>query len=58
MWDLVPWPGIEPGPSTGSAVLATGPPGKSDSENFDTMLTSASPASWRTPGKSGKLFLH
>ena len=30
MWDLVPWPGIEPGaPYFGSRVLATGPPGKS-----------------------------
>ena len=28
MWDLVPWPGIEPGaPALG--VLASGPPGKS-----------------------------
>ena len=28
MWDLVPWPGIEPGPPA-LAVLATGPPGTS-----------------------------
>ena len=30
MWDLVPWPGIEPGPLHWQhGVLATGPPGKS-----------------------------
>ena len=30
MWDLVPWPGIEPGPpALEHKVLATGPPGKS-----------------------------
>ena len=30
MWDLVPWPGIEPGPLHWECgVLATGPPGKS-----------------------------
>ena len=30
MWDLVPWPGIEPGPLHWKhGVLATGPPGKS-----------------------------
>ena len=28
MWDLVPWPGIEPGPPALGAVLATGPPVK------------------------------
>ena len=29
MWDLVPWPGMEPGPAAlGAGVLATGPPGK------------------------------
>ena len=29
-WDLVPWPGIEPGPpALGARVLTTGPPGKS-----------------------------
>ena len=30
IWDLVPWPGIEPRPpALGRGVLATGPPGKS-----------------------------
>ena len=30
MWDLVPWPGIEPRPhALGCKILATGPPGKS-----------------------------
>ena len=30
MWDLVPWPGIEPRPlALGAQSLATGPPGKS-----------------------------
>ena len=28
MWDLVPWPGLEPAlPALGGGVLATGPPG-------------------------------
>ena len=32
MWDLVPWPGMEPGPpALGAEVLAMGPPGKSQS---------------------------
>ena len=30
MWDLVPWPGVEPGPRHWEhGALATGPPGKS-----------------------------
>ena len=30
MWDLIPWPGIEPGPLHWElAVLTTAPPGKS-----------------------------
>ena len=36
MWDLVPWPGIEPGPLQWEGrVLATGPPGKSSLILFD-----------------------
>ena len=36
-WDLVPWPGIKPGASCiGNTVLATGPPGKSQTRPFLT----------------------
>ena len=40
MWDLVPWPGIKPGPLHWEhRVLATGPPGKS-LENYSLELKS------------------
>ena len=35
MWDLVPWPRIEPGPpELEPGVLATGPPGKSQNDTI------------------------
>ena len=35
MWDLVPWPGIEPGPpALGAQVLTTGPPGSPQAAIF------------------------
>ena len=36
VWDLVPWPGIEPGPPALAllSLLATGPPGKSQDSLF------------------------
>ena len=43
MWDLVPWPGIEPGHlALGAEVLTTGPPGKSRGvfeQRYDTRRT-------------------
>ena len=37
MWDLVPWPGIKPGPLHWELrVLAAGPPGKSQHNDFLT----------------------
>ena len=46
MWDLVPEPGVQPGPpALGSTVLATGQPGKS----LETISTVPSLASWLYP---------
>ena len=41
MWDLVPWPGMEPRlPALGAKVLATGPPRESQNQFFERLLGS------------------
>ena len=47
MWDLVPWPGIEPGsPALGAWVLATGPPGKSPTHTSCVYISLIPPPSF------------
>ena len=53
MWDLVPWPGIEPElPTSGVLVLTAGPPGKSLTWLFKKMLC------WKLLGSFGLFRAH
>ena len=51
MWDLVPWPGIEPGPLHWEhGVLTTGPPGKSPYTNDLKLQHPPISGRWRAAG--------